>query len=620
MPITPLSPHYTMENPASVYDEEALTALQLSARTAAKVNETVEAFNKLDRDTNDHLEAQDAAIRKMNDETMPEKVTAEFNKNLNNGTFEDMVDTYAGNLENRVDNLLGSVVEGTTTLDAEVIDLRTGNDGIYPNAGAAVRAQLKNKVDIYVNMLDKNAVTRGQYTGADGVEVVNEELYFSDFIPVRFGTWYINPAYNLAVTIYDSNKNRIKHIWSDKGVFTINHVNGQDQAYFRVYGQIWRLDSSADMIVFGEYPDVYREYGKPYVNPDLFKMPVYADYMEYVEVHRNLLNPETVTRGRYFDGEWHDKETLYQSDLIPYKPGTWHINRGYSGFVTFYNENREYIGGRSSVSGVVTFPNDAAYKYFSFYGVLSSLNTDMVVHGYYPSEYHPYNEPFINPEVMPSVEYNTQYRGKRVMFIGDSRTWYDGNEYGARTKPENEGNICVGYQQTVQDRLGCAYTTNGYNGYTSVQICAQILSMDLSSYDLVVLGGGVNDYVIGGSAFGSLQNAGGSFNANTIYGAWQTAIEYILTNYPDVKIVIATPFPCWIRGAKLPESYGKVKKEIAELYGLPCCDLYAVSHINEINRDNFFCDDVAETGWHLHLNDKGNALIGGALANFIMSV
>ena len=36
--------HYSIENPASIYDEEAMTALELAARTAAKMNETITAL------------------------------------------------------------------------------------------------------------------------------------------------------------------------------------------------------------------------------------------------------------------------------------------------------------------------------------------------------------------------------------------------------------------------------------------------------------------------------------------------------------------------------------------------------------------------------------------------
>ena len=46
--INPIN-HYAFTNPASVYDEEALTALELAGRTANKVNECVEAINKQDK-------------------------------------------------------------------------------------------------------------------------------------------------------------------------------------------------------------------------------------------------------------------------------------------------------------------------------------------------------------------------------------------------------------------------------------------------------------------------------------------------------------------------------------------------------------------------------------------
>lgn len=44
--INKLPNHYSMNNPASVYDEEALTALELAGRTAQKVNECVDTVNE----------------------------------------------------------------------------------------------------------------------------------------------------------------------------------------------------------------------------------------------------------------------------------------------------------------------------------------------------------------------------------------------------------------------------------------------------------------------------------------------------------------------------------------------------------------------------------------------
>ena len=160
MPLNPLNHHYAIENPASVYDEEALTALQLAGRTTAKVNETVEAFNKLEKETNEHLdsqdttireriEAQDAAIIKMNDVTMPAKVSAEVKRKIDSGEFAAEIDRYAGNLEGRVDNLLSNVPAGGTTMDAEVIDIRTPLEGnTHASAGVAVRSVEEKVIDI----------------------------------------------------------------------------------------------------------------------------------------------------------------------------------------------------------------------------------------------------------------------------------------------------------------------------------------------------------------------------------------------------------------------------------------------------------------------------------------
>ena len=39
--IEKMSPHYAFENPASTYDEEAMTALELAGRQGAKINELI---------------------------------------------------------------------------------------------------------------------------------------------------------------------------------------------------------------------------------------------------------------------------------------------------------------------------------------------------------------------------------------------------------------------------------------------------------------------------------------------------------------------------------------------------------------------------------------------------
>lgn len=132
--------HYSLTSPASVYDEEALTALELAARTAKKVNDCVEAFNELegtiethvDKSVNEHIASGDF-------DKQIEKHTTAITREVE-GLFDEV-----NNLDHRIDNL---VVNGSEN-SPEVIDIRSGADNItYKTAGSAVRGQLRKKVDL----------------------------------------------------------------------------------------------------------------------------------------------------------------------------------------------------------------------------------------------------------------------------------------------------------------------------------------------------------------------------------------------------------------------------------------------------------------------------------------
>ena len=124
--------HYSMANPASIYDEEALTALELAGRTAGKVNECVTQFNALEKETNEHLAKQDREI--------PVKVENAVNNHIHNGDFDHAIDEYAGELTDRVNNIVASAGNGNT----EIVDMRLGADGkTYATAGDATRKQFE---------------------------------------------------------------------------------------------------------------------------------------------------------------------------------------------------------------------------------------------------------------------------------------------------------------------------------------------------------------------------------------------------------------------------------------------------------------------------------------------
>lgn len=166
--------HYSITNPSSVYDEEAMTALELAGRTSAKVNECVETVNDQDKEIADHktyvegrLDAQDKLI--------PVKVKTAVQDCIDDGSFDEAISEYAGELEARLDNLINSVPEGSTTMDAEVIDGRVDNFGTTrANLGSSVRAQIFDAFSLSTvcAMLGYSVELSVSYGEGDGVAYV----------------------------------------------------------------------------------------------------------------------------------------------------------------------------------------------------------------------------------------------------------------------------------------------------------------------------------------------------------------------------------------------------------------------------------------------------------------
>lgn len=242
--------HYSLTNPSTIYDEEALTALELAARTASKVNQCVDQVNE-------------------NTTKLPEMVAADVQAHINNGDFDGQVDKYAGELSNeiaeatttmqneirateeslgnRLDNLLGKVTTGTTTMDAEVIDIRTGADGtIYTSAGAAVRNQLDaingglwritdtmgtgamaiNPDTVLVNtLMDSN--NQGKLSA-------NTNYWTSDFIPCKPNEDWTN--YHVAhICVFDKYRNFLRgFLCTAENNYILTFNTGEDAAFLRV--------------------------------------------------------------------------------------------------------------------------------------------------------------------------------------------------------------------------------------------------------------------------------------------------------------------------------------------------------------------------------------------------
>lgn len=134
MTINPIN-HFALTHWGSVHDEEALTALELQARAAAKINECVDVINK-------QIDLIAAELSKVEGYAI-----AEVDESIKNGTIRDMLNGTLmaalrkdiTTLENRVASIVANANE--TDGNSELVDARTDNNGkTYTSLGNHVRA------------------------------------------------------------------------------------------------------------------------------------------------------------------------------------------------------------------------------------------------------------------------------------------------------------------------------------------------------------------------------------------------------------------------------------------------------------------------------------------------
>lgn len=463
------------------------------------------------------------------------------------------------------------------------------------------------------NLFDKNGnISNNSILLADGTITSSESFFVTDYIKTDIpGEYCVSHGVSTPGCVYDENKNLIGSVYEGQSSLTNKPVYftipiGAKYARFNISYQ------NKDAFVFakGDYLNVNKA-GQKITNGMFSNANLFTD--ENAEAGKILLNDGTFTDNSYFA----------VSDFIRLQDnGFYTVSYSLSSPGCLYDINKNYISAAYSHGSTQEAPYtfniaNANAKYIRLNVQTDGMNGFVFNKGKELTK-NPYNSKIVDGlNIFPKDIIGKLY-GKKIFCFGDSRTWYDGKEYGENCKPEWAGKICSGYQKTIAEYTGARLYNYGVNGGTSIDICEEIMSCDLTDCDAVFLEGGVNDFVKSASVeIGEIQPIGGNFDTNTVYGAWQSAIEHMLTNYPKLLIYMDIPPIAWTGAGLFPYNIAKIKGEIAELYHLPCIDLYKNAGINEINRDYWYCDDVNTTNWRLHFNDYGNALIGGKIAGFM---
>lgn len=139
--INPIN-HFALTAWPSVHDEEALTALELQARTTAKVNECIEVINK----QVDIITAELAKVPDLARDALDAAIKAGIISEQLNGELMDALRVNLSTLQKSIDATnarISSIVAGGTPTDGntELIDARTPASGsAYTTLGTHVRA------------------------------------------------------------------------------------------------------------------------------------------------------------------------------------------------------------------------------------------------------------------------------------------------------------------------------------------------------------------------------------------------------------------------------------------------------------------------------------------------
>ena len=199
--IKPIENFCLSEHTNNLYKKEAGSAIALARDVAKKLNEVILAFNELAKNKWEKIHEQDGKIRKAI-LYMKDNLLNTINTLLNtkgDEMIDNAVKEYLGTLKQdinllstRLNNLLGSIKEGSTTLDAELIDLRVDIEGItYASAGESIRQQI-HKRTAYASVFTNKTPDVKFTNDGEGNNI------YTLTIPATFHVYYNNKRYDVS--------------------------------------------------------------------------------------------------------------------------------------------------------------------------------------------------------------------------------------------------------------------------------------------------------------------------------------------------------------------------------------------------------------------------------------
>lgn len=561
----------------------------------------------------------------------------------------------------RIDNIT-TLKAGSTTGDAELQDIRVGADGkVYTNAGEAVRKQVEplltiptemsimaRKTDVFSSsnyFNDSELVENSYYSIVYPGEASESYSYFKVYL--KAGEYGVYPKVRF---VYNTVNGKLIDAASSSDLVTEFTAETDGMYYITMYNSErdkWKLYDA----VIGEYNV------EPFCTFTLgenFKSP-YEDVLKELQngkvsknSGKNKLNLDDLVAGWYIrlsNGSLGENETFYTTPFIPVKVGEpITFSRTARKFLA-YNKDKVALPDSFLTDGGTDFtfvPNEDGYVRYSIHknylpSAMISYTDEPIPAEQYEAFYHTVEE-----GVRLSESQQTEVRdilnsfsgsnsvlfGKKWVACGDSFT--QGGSEGSTTF---EDGLYAGknkvYPYFIGRRNQMDVVNLALNGQTMCNIDgarANAFSNELykkipSDADYITLKFGINDLNYN-SPVGTLDDT----ETNTFYGAYNTVMEYILTNHPYAKVGIIVTNGCGDNS-----KYTEATRKIARKWGIPTLDEaadYNVPLLHRVGEKTEICEKainlrmaafrVSETD--KHPNDKAHEYESTFVENFLRSL
>lgn len=196
--------------------------------------------------------------------------------------------------------------------------------------------------------------------------------------------------------------------------------------------------------------------------------------------------------------------------------------------------------------------------------------------------------------------------GKKYYLFGDSITYWD-----SRISWYDPEVYMVAYPSYIRDILNVEIVNKGVAGNTSNAITTRLLATDLTDAYALTYMAGAND-LHNSIPIGTI----GEFDRETYIGNLETAVRYVLTNYPLCKMYFLSPLWETNGGAGGYEAYANAMQSVAEYYHVPILRWDIKSCIGEYTADTFY---VHEGTTRLHPNNVGHRRLADSLIPFLQN-